>query len=200
MTNITELAQALEDHEFDNITTEENTVTVTHDNDFSMRITPEFSDDGIQRYLKCYRYGAMASEGQLERGTYDDLDELVDALKRQEAIDEDEIKEKFAEQVTELFSNDVWKLGDSWLSDMIAHWGPVDEDENEDRYRGKVNAMGIEEVHIGPFGEVASVEMLAMGDFYGEETDVLCGDDLAWKAAAWLTEEIDSCGVDAHSR
>lgn len=194
------LAYTLEDNDFNGVTVEEHTVTVTHDNDFSMRITPEYSDDGIQRYLKCYRYVALASGGRLERGTYDDLDELVDALKRQETIDEDEIRQAFAEQVNELFSNDVWRLGDSWLSDMVAHWGPVDEDEDEDRYRGKVNAMGIEAVHIGPFGEVEVVEMLGMGDFYGEETDTLSGRDLAWQAAAWLTEEIGSCGLDAHGR
>lgn len=192
------LTYTLEDKDFSNVTVEENTVIVTHDNGFSMRITLDYSHDGIQRYLKCYDIEAIASEGRLEHGTYDDLDELVDALRRQEAIDPDAITHEFVEQVNELFSNDVWRLDQSWLSDMIAHWGPVDENEDEDRYRGKVNAMGIEAVHIGPFGDVEAVEMLGMGDFYGEETDTLSGRDLAWQAAAWLTEEIDSEGSDAH--
>lgn len=197
---ITELIQALENDDFDNITTEENTVIVTHDNEYSAEITPKYSNDGYAWYLTNYDVAWTTPQGETEKWWYRSLDLLCADLKKQKAIDEDEIKEKFAEQVNELFSNDVWRLGDSWLSDMVAHWGPVDEDEDEDRYRGKVNAMGIEEVHIGPFGEVESVEMLAMGDFYGEETDTLSGDDLVGKAAAWLTEEIDSCGMDAHGR
>ena len=194
------LAYTLEDEDFNTVSVEDNAVVVTHVNDFSMRITPEYSDDGIQHYLKCYKCEVLNPEGGSALEAYDDLDELVDALRRQEAIDEDEIKQEFAEQVNELFSNDVWRLDQSWLIDMIAHWGPVDRDEDEDRYRGKVDAMGIQEVHLGPFGQIEAVEMLAMGDFYGEETAVLRGSDLVGKAAAWLTEEMDSCGVNARGR
>lgn len=199
------LALTLEEDDFYSVSVERDEdgysyLVVAHENDFSTHIKHDYSHDGIQRYLKSYKCEVLNPEGGWVFETYDDLDELRATLKRQEAIDPDEVRQEFVKQVDGLFDNDVWKLGDSWLSDMVAHWGPVDEDENEDRYRGKVNAMGIEEVYIGPFGQVEAVKMLAMGDFYGEETDVLRGDDLAWKAAAWLTEEIGSCGLDAHSR
>lgn len=197
---ITELIQALENDDFDNITTEENTVTVTHDNEYSAEITPKYSNDGYAWYLTNYDVVWTTPEGETEEWWYSNLDLLCAALKKQETIDEDKIKQAFVEQVNELFSNDVWRLDQSWLSGMIAHWGPVDQNEDEERYRGKVDAMGIQAVHIGPLGQIEAVEMLAMGDFYGEETAVLRGSELVGKAAAWLTEEIDSCGLDAHGR
>lgn len=195
---ITELIQALENDDFDNITTEENTVTVTHDNEYSAEITPKYSNDGYAWYLTRYDVVWTTPEGETEEWWYSNLDLLCAALKKQEAIDPDEIKQAFVKQVDGLFDNDVWRLDQSWLSDMVAHWGPVDWDE--DSYRGKVDAMGIRAVQIGPFGDVEAVEMLGMGDFYGEETDALSGGDLAWKAATWLSEEMDSCGLDAHGR
>ena len=191
-----ELVQALENDDFDNITTEENTVTVTHDNGYSASITPKYSNDGYAWYLTSYDVVWTTPQGETEEWWYRSLDPLCADLKKQKAIDEDEIKQEFVEQVNELFSNDVWRLDQSWLSDMVAHWGPVDWDE--DRYRGKVDAMGIRAVHLGPFGDVEVVEMLGVGDFYGEETDVLDGRDLAFKTAAWLTAEIDSDGWGAH--
>lgn len=195
------LASSLEDEFYEVEVSEHNGrkhVLVTHDNEHAMRITPNYSHDGITDYLRGYDCTLLPPQGEQAVTRFDDLGELRAALEKQQAIDPDASIKAFVQQVNELFSNDVWRLGDSWLSDMIAHWGPVDWDE--DRYRGKVDAMGVQQVHLGAFGEVEAVEMLAMGDFYGEETAVLRGSDLVGKAAAWLTEEMDSCGVNARGR
>lgn len=195
------LASSLEDEFYEVEVSEHNGrkhVLVTHDNEHAMRITPDYSHDGIKEYLLRYDCTLIPPHGERVEAEYDDMDEVRAALEKQQDIDPDAAVAAFVQQVNELFSNDVWRLGDSWLSDMIAHWGPVDWDE--DRYRGKVDAMGVQQVHLGAFGEVEAVEMLAMGDFYGEETATLSGNDLVGQTAAWLTEEVDSCGLDAHGR
>lgn len=172
---ITELIQALENDDFDNITTEENTVTVTHDNEYSAEITPKYSNDGYAWYLTSYDVVWTTPEGETEEWWYSNLDLLCAALKKQEAIDEDEIKQAFIAEVDANFSDDIWKKGHT-LDEVIECWEPNDFDDAT--YKDQVNVVGVVDVHLNVHGEVESADLVALGDFWGEEAETLSGGDL----------------------
>ena len=166
-----------------------NSVLVTHDNAHTMRITPDYSHDGIKEHLLSYDCALLPPQGEQAEASFDDLDELRAALERQESIDQDTAVAAFVQQVDRLLASDVWHLGSS-LDDIVAGWEPIDFDE--DRYRGRVDAMAIRQAHLGAYGEVEAVEMVALGDFHGEEAEDLWGENLAGQVAAWLEDAVDS--------
>lgn len=167
-----------------------NSVLVTHDNAHTMRITPDYSHDGIKEYLLSYDCTLLPPQGEQAEASFDDLDELRAALERQESIDEDAAVAAFVRQVDSLFGGDVWRLDNGGMDDVVAGWEPIYFDE--ERYRGRVNAMGIRWARLGAYGEVEAVEMVAIGDFWGEEAEELWGENLAGQAATWLEDTAES--------
>lgn len=166
-----------------------NSVLVTHDNAHTMRITPDYSHDGIKEYLLSYDCALLPPQGEQAEASFDDMDELRAALEQQENIDPDANVKAFVQQVSDLFGSNVWRLGTS-LDDVVAGWEPADFDE--ERYRGRVDAMAIRWAHLGAYGEVEEVEMVALGDFHGEEAEELWGEGLAEQVVAWLKETAES--------
>lgn len=195
---ITELIQALENDGFDNITTEESTATVTHDNEYSAEITPKYSNDGYEWYLTNYDVVWTTPEGETEEWWYSNLDLLCAALKKQEAIDPDAIKQAFIAEVDANFSDDIWKKGDT-LDEVIECWEPNDFDDAA--YKDQVNVVGVVDVHLNVHGEVESADLVALGDFWGEESATFAGRDefghsLAEQVAEWFRDIIDEHIVD----
>lgn len=188
------LAYTLEDDGFNQVEVSEHNghgiVLVTHDNEHAMRIKPDYSNDGIKDYLRGYDCTLLPPQGEQAVARFDDLDELRDALEAQQNIDEDAAVAAFVQQVDSLFSGDVWRLDNGGMDDVVAGWEPIDFDE--ERYQDRVNAMGIRWAHLGAYGEVESVEMVAIGDFWGEDAEELWGGHLARWAAAWLEDAVDS--------
>lgn len=182
------LADRLEE-EFYQAEVSEGEVRVTHRNDYMMRIDPHYSYDGVRECLVAYACELVSPEGELAEAEYSDVDELRAALEQQENIDPDANVKAFVQQVSDLFGSNVWRLGTS-LDDVVDGWEPVDFDE--DRYRGRVDAMAIRQAHLGAYGEVEAVEMVALGDFHGEEAEELWGENLAGQVAAWLEDTVDS--------
>lgn len=186
------LAASLEDDFYEVEVSEHNGrkhVLVTHDNEHAMRITPNYSHDGIKEYLLRYDCTLIPPQGEQVEAEYDDMDDLRTALENQQEIDPDAAVADFVKQVDTMLDSDEWRLGSS-LDDVVAGWEPSDFDEN--RPRGRVNAAGIRWAHLGAYGEVEEVEMVALGDFWGEEAEELWGENLAEQVVAWLKDTSES--------
>lgn len=164
-------------------------VLITHDNEHAMRIKPDYSNDGITDYLRGYDCALIPPEGKEAADRFDDLDELRAALEAQQDIDEDDAVAAFVQQVDSLLASDVWRM-DNGMDDVVASWEPIDFDE--DLYKGRVDAMGIRSARVGAHGEVEYVEMVAIGDFWGEDADDLWGEHLSRRVAEWLEDAIGS--------
>lgn len=195
---ITELIQALENDDFDNITTEENTVTVTHDNDYSAEITPKYSNDGHEWYLTSYDAVLTTPQGETEEWWYRNLDLLCAALKKQEAIDPDATTADFIKKVDDLFTDDIWGAG-STLDEVIACWEPNDFDDAA--YKDQVNVVGVVDIRLNVHGEVEYVDLVALGDFWGEDAETLSVHDrpnipLEKRVVEWFRDVIAEHIID----
>lgn len=164
-------------------------VVVEHDNEYAMGITHTYSHDGYKPVFTGYACDVLPPMGESAEAEYADLDELRAALKKQEAIDPDAVVQEFVQQVDTLLGSDVWCIS-GLLDDVVTSWSPNDYDA--DRYRDKVNVMGIRRAQLGAYGEVETVEMVALGDFWGEEAENLWGENLAGQAAAWIEDTAES--------
>lgn len=186
------LAYTLEDDDFNTVSVEDNAVVVAHYNDWDTKITLEYSHDGYRRYLTGYSCTLHTPQGDAGSDHYSDLDELRAALKKQEAIDPDAIKQAFIAEVDAHFSDDIWEKGHT-LDEVIECWEP--NDFGDAAYKDQVNVVGVVDVHLNVHGEVESADLVALGDFWGEEAETLSGGDLfgnelSERVARWFRDVI----------
>ena len=158
------------------------------DNDSYLEVTyagneysTQIKTDGIRGY-DCELY---SPHGKTEQVRYENIGELFAALTEQSEIDDDFTRDNFIGQVNREFNDQIWKLNRfPELEDVVADWSPTDWDE--DRYRRKIIALGIERINLDIHGNIIDVELIAHGDIGGDEKETFSGSGMARDCAQWF--------------